>query len=249
MIAVSVNNLSISYNTEAVVNNLNFDIPEASYVAIVGPNGSGKTTLLKTLLGIIKPQTGNISLFGEDINKINPLWLGYVPQIKTLDRSFPATAIELVVSGLNRKWSSFIKKSDMKTAMEALESVGAKSFAREQLANLSGGQLQRVYLARCFVRKPKILLLDEPATGVDLVCETSINKLIENYNKENNATIIMVTHDWSAAYHHTQLVLLINKEQVFFGKPDEAFSDVNLQKTFSHLGHHHKVKFGIKSNA
>ena len=247
--AVEINNLSVSFGDFTAIDNLNLQIPEGVFSAVVGPNGSGKTTFLKVLLGLIKPSIGSVKIFGEEPQKAASKKIGYVPQIKTLDRSFPAVALELVCTGITGTWTSRPDQSTIKKAMTALELVGAGGLAKKSLNTLSGGQLQRVYLARCFVRKPKLLLLDEPATGVDLVCESSVNSIIEAYNREENATVLMVTHDWSAAYHHTKYVLLMNKSQVFFGSPEDAFTDLNLQKTFSHLGHHHKVKFGIKSDA
>lgn len=247
--AVETMNLSVKYNETLALDNLNISIPSGAFVAIVGPNGSGKTTFLKVMLNIIKPSEGEIKIFDQPRKSIRPGFIGYVPQIKTIDRTFPATALELVLSGINHKWAGLKSKADVRKAIEALVLVGADGLAKQQISSLSGGQLQRVYLARCFVAEPKILLLDEPATGIDLVCETSLNSIIEEYIRKNDATVIMVTHDWSAAYHHTNTVLLLNKKQVFFGNPDDAFTDINLQRTFSHLGHNHNVTFGLKSNA
>lgn len=246
--AIETLNLSVKFDEFTALDNLNLKVEAGAYVAIVGPNGSGKTTFLKLLLNILKPSQGSLKIFGEDIKKVASGTIGYVPQIKTIDRTFPANALELVLSGINHSWVAMKSKQDMRKAMESLELVGAADLAKKQISSLSGGQLQRVYLARCFVAEPKILLLDEPATGIDLVCESSINSIIEEYNRKKGITVIMVTHDWSAAYHHTKYVLLLNKKQIYYGSPDEAFTDINLQKTFSHLGHHHKVTFGLKSN-
>ena len=244
--AIETNNLSVSYGDITALDNLNITIPAGSVVSIVGPNGSGKTSFLKVLLRIIKPSRGSLKIFGNSIDKNPSGLIGYVPQIKTGDKSFPATAIELVLSGKGHKWFASKSKDDKNKAIASLELVGAADIANRQISELSGGQLQRVYLARCFISSPRLLLLDEPATGIDLVCESSINSIIEEYNKKHGITVIMVTHDWSAAYHHSSLVLLINKRQVFFGMPDKAFTDINLQQTFSHLGHKHNVTFGIK---
>ncbi len=246
---ITARNLSAGYGNQKFIENINLDIPISSYVAIVGPNGSGKTTFLKTLLGLRKNYTGELIINNKKPENVPSDWIGYVPQIKTLDRSFPALPIELVASGLKRNWVGIINKSDKEKAMEILTEVGADSYAYQSIEKLSGGQLQRVFLARSLVRKPKILLLDEPATGIDLVCELSINKLINDYNKNHNVTVIMVTHDWSAAYHHTNYVLLLNKKQIYFGDSKSAFTDENLQLTFSHSGHHHDIKFGMKELA
>lgn len=247
--AIEINNLTVRFYENTVLENINLVLPQGSYAAIIGPNGSGKTTFMKSLLGLIKPGSGEIKILGKRLEELPLGTIGYVPQVKTLDRTFPAKAYELVLSGKNGKWPAFVSKQEKLEAVEALAVAGAEEYADSQINTLSGGQLQRVYLARCFANKPKILLLDEPATGIDLVCETSINKNIEEYNKKENATVIMVTHDWSAAYHHTEYVLMLNRSQVYFGKTDAAFTDDNLQKTFSHLGHNHNIKFGMKNNA
>lgn len=249
-VALKVDSLSVYLNKLHILRDLSFELPVGEYMAIVGPNGSGKTTLLKTVLGLISATDGRIKVFGNDISEHNSK-ISYVPQVKTLDRTFPAQSIELVLSGLNKKWSFSISKTEKKLAYEMLEKLSASHLADKQLNKLSGGELQRVYLARCLITNPSILLLDEPATGIDLVCEKSVNHIIAEYNKNFNTTIIMVTHDWSAAYHHTSYTLLLNKQQVYFGPSDKAFTDLNLQRTFSHMGHDHGIKFGLKevSNA
>ena len=246
--ALEVSNLIVNINGNLILDNINFNLKAGSYLSIVGPNGSGKTTFLKTLIGLIKPSSGTLKLFGYNVDEMPLDLIAYVPQIKTLDRSFPAIAIELVVSGLRKGWTWRVSKEDKVLALDILEKVSALDFAYKKLDELSGGELQRVYLARSLVRKPRILLLDEPATGIDLVCEISINKIINDYNKNFGTTIIMVTHDWSAAYHHTNNVLMINKNQIYFGDSHNAFTELNLQKTFSQMGHKHGVTFGLKEN-
>lgn len=243
-IALSVKNLGVSYDKNEILNDISFDVPVGEYVAIVGPNGSGKTSLLKTILGLNSKFSGSIE-FPSNSNKKSNSNIAYVPQIKTLDRTFPAEAIELVLSGLNRSWLSTSSKKDKKMAYEMLEKVSANHLANRQLNQLSGGELQRVYLARCLITNPFLLLLDEPATGIDLVCEKSVNHIIAEYNREYKTTVLMVTHDWSAAYHHTSYTLLLNKHQIYFGESTKAFTDINMQRTFSHMGHDHGIKFGL----
>ncbi|MCO5250001.1 MAG: metal ABC transporter ATP-binding protein [Candidatus Kapabacteria bacterium] len=243
---LEVSNLKVVLGQNTVLEDINFKLPSGSYLAIVGPNGSGKTTLMKTLIGLVKPATGNVKMFGADIDDLPPGTISYVPQIKTMDKSFPARAIDLVMSGIKRRWSFKINSHDSDRVAAIMHEVGAGDFIYRPLAALSGGELQRVFLARSLIRNPKILLLDEPATGIDLVCELSINKLITEYNQKFGTTVIMITHDWSAAYHHTNYVLLLNRRQVYFGESKTAFTDENLQLTFSHLGHGHGIKFGLK---
>lgn len=128
--------------------------------------------------------------------------------------------------------------------MEVLDSVGAVHLANKQLSTLSGGELQRIYLARSFVRNPKILLLDEPATGIDLTLESDIYNLIDDYRKKNKSTVIMVTHDWDTAYHHSDRVLILNKQVVCYDKPDIAFNDGSMRRAFGHIGHKHNMILG-----
>jgi len=245
--AIKTTNLTVEIGNNIILDNINVEINKGDFVAIVGPNGSGKTTFLKALLNIIKPAAGEIKSFGNKLDEIDPGDIGYVPQIKTIDRSFPANAIELVLSGVRARWLGVKTREEKKLAIQMLSLVGAEGYAKKQISELSGGQLQRVYLARCFASNPKLLLLDEPATGVDLVCEATINEIIEEYNKRRGVTVLMVTHDWTAAYHHTNKVMLLNKQLIYFGNTGEAFTELNLMKTFSHLGHKHKVTFGLKS--
>lgn len=245
-ITLSIQNLSVKKGDLVILDKINFDVESGSYVSIVGPNGSGKTTLLKTIIGLNKDYTGKILLFGEEIDANNADKIAYVPQVKTLDRTFPALALELVISGFKKKWSWRITKHDREMAMDYLARVGAERFAYNKLNELSGGELQRVYLARSLSKNPKLLLLDEPATGIDLVCEQTINSLLDEFNKKLKTTIMMVTHDWSSAYHHTNNSLLINKHQIYYGESKAAFTEENMQFTFSHPGHHHGVSFGLK---
>ncbi|MBI5325670.1 MAG: metal ABC transporter ATP-binding protein [Ignavibacteriae bacterium] len=242
-IAIEVKNLSVIFTRYSALENINLGIPFGTFVSIVGPNGAGKTTFLKVILGLIKPNHGVINVLGKSAGELSPFDLGYVPQIKTLDRTFPALPIELVSTGLNAKWPAAIGKDDNKIIMDSLERVGAGNLARRPLNKLSGGELQRIYLARALIRKPKILVLDEPATGIDWIGEKDIHKIIDEYKTDFNATIIMVTHDWESAYHHADFVLLLNKVAVCFDKPEKAFTEDYLSQTFGHVGHKHEMLF------
>ncbi|MCA2004341.1 MAG: metal ABC transporter ATP-binding protein [Ignavibacterium sp.] len=242
MSAVEVKNLSLSYGDIKILENLNFSVPENSFVSIVGPNGAGKTTLMKILLGLIKDYSGEIKIFEKKPDEINPQMIGYVPQIKTMDRNFPALAIELVASGLLRKWPWSVGGKEKDNSLKALSLVKAEHLAYRPLAELSGGELQRVCLARSIVRNPKLVVLDEPATGIDAIGEADLYNLLEKYQQNSKATVLMITHDWHVAHHHSDFVLLLNRKQVSFGSPEDALSEVNLRTAFGHIGHEHKVK-------
>ena len=239
---IEIRNLSLSYGDIKVLENLNLIVPEGSFVSIVGPNGAGKTTFMKILLGLVKFDSGEVKIFGKSPNEVNPALIGYVPQIKTMDRSFPALAIELVTSGISQRWPWFVKGDEKQKSMEALSLVKSENLANRTLSELSGGELQRVCLARSIVRNPKLVVLDEPATGIDAIGEADLYNLLEAYQQKSNATILMITHDLHVANHHSDFVLLLNRKQVSFGPPAEALSENNLRTAFGHLGHVHKNK-------
>ena len=230
-----------STNT-TILENLSFSLNAGDFVAIVGPNGAGKTTLFKLILGMLKPNTGTITFPLFEKSKS----IGYVPQVKTLDKNFPATVLELVCSGITNSWNFFINKSMKQQALEVLESIDAKDLALKPLAKLSGGELQRVYLARAIIRKPRLLLLDEPSTGIDFVCENEIEKIILELNNVHNTTIMMITHDISSAYHHSNKVLLLNKSIVAYNTPKESLTDNNIMLAYSNHNHSHNIKVGLK---
>lgn len=243
MITVVVTkNLSFNYEGIAALSDINISIPEGKFVSIVGPNGAGKTTLLKILLGLIKSYTGTITVFGKNPDEVDPTLIGYVPQFKTMDRKFPAIAIELVASGLIKKWPWRIRGKAKNLAYEALSLVKSEHLAERSLSTLSGGELQRVCLARSFVRNPKLIVLDEPATGIDAIGESDLYNLLENYQSKTGATVLMITHDWHVAHHHSDLVLLLNRNQISFANPKEALSENNLRIAYGHIGHVHSLK-------
>lgn len=237
--AIEIKNLSFSYDEIKVLENISLSIPDNSFVSIVGPNGAGKSTLMKILLGLIKYEKGEVSIFGKTPAEADPSLIGYVPQIKTMDRNFPALAIELVTSGLTRRWPWSVKGNEREKSLEALAMVKSVNLAERTLSELSGGELQRVCLARSIVRSPKLVVLDEPATGIDAIGEADLYNLLEAYQEKSKATILMITHDWHVAHHHSDYVLLLNRKQVSFGIPKEALSENNLRIAFGHIGHEH----------
>ncbi|GAA5334429.1 MULTISPECIES: metal ABC transporter ATP-binding protein [Thermus] len=242
MWALEVEDLSVRLGEFWALEGVSLKVPEGAFVAIVGPNGAGKSTLLKALLGLV-PFRGRVRVLGRSLAEADPRWFGYVPQIKAFDRTFPALAVELVATGLLGRWPFRLSPSVRAEALRALERVGAEGLAERPLGRLSGGQLQRVYLARAFVRRPRLLLLDEPATGVDRAGEVDLYRYLEAYQQESGATVLMVTHDWEAA-HHASHVLVLNRRVVGFGPPERALSEECLRQAFGHLGHAHGLYWG-----
>ncbi len=207
----------------------------------VGPNGGGKTTLVRALGGLLAPRQGTIRLFGAPVEARDPHRISYVPQVKLLDRRFPALAIELVASGLHRRWPWRLGKEDRRRAQEALEAVGAPMLAGRPVAELSGGQLQRVYIARGLVRRPDLLLLDEPATGMDRPGEGELYRILDQFQRERQGTVIMVTHDWSVARHHATHAIILSRTPRGFGPAAETLTDVALRDAYGHTGHPHPM--------
>ncbi len=245
--AVEFEDVSVRFGSYTALEGINLKIPAGAFVAIIGPNGAGKSTLLKLVLGLLRPTQGRVLVFGVPAPRAPAEWLGYVPQFKTLDRSFPALAIELVATGIRRRWPFRLSPLEKKASLEALRRVRGEELAHRRLARLSGGELQRVYLARAFVRRPRLLLLDEPATGMDVLGEADMYRMLERYQGEHDATVLMITHDWEAARHHATHVLVLNRRVIGFGPPERALSDECLRRAFGHEGHPHELSFSVGS--
>ncbi|MER3444503.1 MAG: ABC transporter ATP-binding protein [Meiothermus sp.] len=248
-LAVQTFELGVRFGDFQALYGVNLAISPGSFVAIVGPNGAGKSTLLKVLLGLDPGNlrdgearlTGRTEVFGQAPKALPPGWVGYVPQVKSFDRSFPALALEVVVSGLRRAWPFRITPHEREVATAALEQVGAAHLAGRRLGRLSGGELQRVYLARSLVRRPRLLMLDEPATGVDAVGEADLYRHLEAYQQQSGATVLMITHDWEAASHHASHVLLLNRTVIAYDLPAVALCHECLSRAFGHVGHAHNA--------
>ncbi len=247
-IVVEARNLSVNFGKYCVINDISFSVKKLEFLTIVGPNGGGKTTLIKTILGLIEPTNGKIKVFGVSPKELNYKDIGYVPQIKTIDRGFPAKVYELVATGLTGKWSFLYTKEIRREVRDVLTFCGIEHLENRQVNKLSGGELQRVFLARSIIRKPRLLLLDEPATGIDTLAETDFSVLLETLQKDSQTTIIMVTHDWEYAFYHSTSVLLLSRIIISFGAPKQVFTEENIQKTFGHFGHEHKIEFIIEKN-
>lgn len=245
---IELNQLSVKLGEHLTLEDISLCVPDNAFVAIVGPNGAGKTTFIKVLLGLVSPYAGSVKVFNRQPPQVPPAWVGYVPQVKTMDRSFPALSIELVFTGLSQRWPWRMHKFERQKVLSALEQVGAAHLAHRPLGRLSGGELQRVCLARGIVRQPKLLILDEPATGIDAVGEADLYNLLERYQKNSDATILIITHDWHTATHHADHVLLLNRQLISFGAPQQALHEENLRRAYGHIGHEHELKFLVKTD-
>jgi zinc transport system ATP-binding protein len=233
-----VNDITVRLGGRLILDSVRFRAERGDFVAILGPNGGGKSTLIRAVLGLVPLASGTIA--SETGNAI----IGYVPQVKTLDRAFPATAVELVASGRLGRWPLRLGPDERDMATTALERVGARKLASAPLARLSGGELQRVYLARAIACSPPLLILDEPEAGIDRAGALDLFDILETYRREQQATIVMVTHDWDVAYHHASSVVLLNRRVVASGTPGAALTDAAVREAFGHVGHAHDVVGG-----
>ncbi|MBI1292569.1 ATP-binding cassette domain-containing protein [bacterium] len=242
--AIRLHHLGVSLGTwEALIDvSLEFD---EGFLALLGPNGAGKSTLVRTILGLVPATSGSVEVMGREPRAIPARDIGYIPQIKTLDRDFPALPVELVASGLRASWPWSVRTDERSKAMAALDRVGMASKAERPLGRLSGGEMQRVYLARALVRQPRLLILDEPATGMDALGEADMYRLLELYRRESGASVFMITHDWEVARHHASHVLLLNRRPVAFGPPKEVLTGDNLRRAYGHMGHSHSMELPL----
>jgi manganese/zinc/iron transport system ATP- binding protein len=222
--AIKVEDLHVNYEKRSVLWDISFEIPKGQMVAIVGPNGAGKSTLLKSLLGLIKPLTGKISVQSH---------IAYVPQRESVDWDFPITAEEVVLMGRFGKLGLFgkIKKADREAARAALEQVGMSAYAETQIGQLSGGQQQRLFLARAILQDEDLLLLDEPFSGIDLATEKAIIALLRK-QKELGKTILIVHHDLPTVPEYFDWAVLLNTRLVAYGPIAEIFTKNNFARTF-----------------
>lgn len=209
--AISVSDLSFSYDSTEILRNVNFTILEHEFIGVFGPNGGGKTTLLKLLLGFLQPKSGTIKIFGKTPTEAEQL-MAYVPQKMKFDPKFPINVLEVVQMGQLSHLNFFgrLDQTLKKEAERALEHVGLSKFSKQPFGTLSGGQAQRALIARALVSRPKILLLDEPTAGVDVQGEKELFLLLKGLKKE--MTILMVTHHLSTAIGEVDRVLLVQKE-------------------------------------
>ena len=214
--------VSFQYGSEPVIEDVTLSVGKGEFVAVLGPNGSGKTTLLKLALGMVKPASGTVTLFGEPINGARPgRRVGYVPQkVDAMDARFPATVEEIVAQGLYRGFDPLaIWRRNSQAAVQALETVGMADLRRRRMSSLSPGQQQRTLIARALAREPELLVLDEPVAGVDAAGQEQLYAMVRRLNGERGITILLVSHDIGAVMREAQTVACINRSLVFHGPP------------------------------
>ena len=226
---LSCRDVTVAYDSKIAVDHVSFEVNEGEYVCIVGENGSGKSTLLKSILGLVPLKCGSVS-FGPEVHRKR---LGYLPQQTNIQKDFPASVYEVVLSGcLNRRGlKPFYSKADQEQAMQHMERLGIGDFKKRSFSALSGGQQQRVLLARALCATDKLLLLDEPVTGLDPLVTEELYQLIVQLNRDLGVTIIMVSHDISSATQYADKILHINQSLLFYGDT-KSYVNTELGKRF-----------------
>ena len=217
MAQLTCQDLCVGYDGKSVLQDLNFAVSSGDYLCIVGENGSGKSTLMKTILGLQPPIRGRI-LTGDGLRKNE---IGYLPQQTVVQKDFPASVKEIVLSGCQGRCGSrpFYNKEEKQLAIDAMDKMQITQLARRCYRELSGGQQQRVLLARALCATQKMLLLDEPVSGLDPKVTAELYARIEKLNREDGITVIMISHDIAAAVKYASHILHIG-DTVFFGTKD-----------------------------
>ena len=211
------------YDSATVIEDVSFVIGRGEFVAVLGPNGSGKTTLIKLALGLLQPASGMVSLLGQSPREFRA-WerLGYVPQrVEGMNVHFPATVEEVVAQGQYRGFDPIAiwRRKGHVGVLQAMETVGVAGLRKRKISSLSVGQQQRALIARALVRQPELLVLDEPAAGIDVAGQEQFYTMLRRLNAEHGLTILMVSHDIGAVLREATTVACINRTLVFHGPP------------------------------
>ena len=237
--AVEISNLTVKYPEVVALDDVSFVIEQGDFLGIIGPNGAGKSTLFDSMLGLNTTYTGTIKFFDQDITKSKKYHkeIGYVPQKPEFEKNFPATVSDVVRMGLRNE-------SDENKIDEILQQLWIHELRNRRIGELSGGQLQRVFIAKALVNNPKILILDEPVTGVDQQSIELFFNILRELNSKQGITIIWSSHDLDAVNRLANHVACLNRTLFFHGESEKFFSNDELVKQYSeasmqeHMHHH-----------
>ncbi len=215
---IEIKNLTLGYDNHIVLRNINMTIEENDFICVVGPNGSGKSTLVKGILGLIKPIKGKVKY-----NNLKQNFIGYMPQETKVDSNFPASVYEIVLSGTLNKlgFRSFYTKKGKELALENLKILGIEKLKDNNFCDLSGGQRQKVLLARSLCATSKLLILDEPSNNLDSKSKKELYETIVELNKKRGITVIMITHDLDHDNLLGNKILSLREDEIFFGSTEE----------------------------
>lgn len=240
---IELKNVNYSYGDGLAVENVNLEVHRGDYLGIIGPNGGGKSTLLKLTLGLLKAQSGEILLYGKPVNYFqNWSRIGYVSQHTThIDSNFPMTVEEVVNAG---RYSGlglfrFLGKKDHEKVQNALEKVNMWEYRKRLIGDLSGGEQQRIFIARALAGEPEIIILDEPTAGVDIKTQKQFYSLLQKLNTELNLTLILVSHELDIVAHESTEIAYINRALVYYGIPREFMKSEYFEKLTGKGKHSH----------
>ena len=239
MSIVEINNLTVQYPDVKALDDVSFTVNQGDFLGIIGPNGAGKSTLFDVMLNLNTKYQGTLKFFGEDIKKSKKYLkeIGYVPQKPIFEKNFPATVNDVVRMGLRTE-------SDENKIDEILQQLWIHELSNRRIGELSGGQLQRVFIAKALVNNPKILILDEPVTGIDQQSIELFYGILRELNSKQKITIIWSSHDLDAVNQLANHVACLNRTLFFHGISEKFFSDDELVKQYSeasmqeHMHHH-----------
>ncbi len=232
---IELEHVYVMYQTHLAVKDVTMKVRQGEFLALLGPNGAGKTTLVKTILGLTEPVSGTVRVFGVPPKELGERrsWIGYVPQVTKIDPNFPIRVFDIVLMGRYGRIGLFRRPSraDKEAVMRSLEMVNMADHVDRRFGDLSGGQQQRVLVARALVSEPKLLLLDEPTTGVDVTTSTSVYDLLTELHRQG-ITIVMVSHDVGVVSQYVDKVACINQSLVVHGPPKEVMTEDALSDMY-----------------
>lgn len=229
---ISIKNLSVNYFGTCALENVSVDIPFGSSVGIIGPNGAGKSTLIKSILEVITKSNGSVTINGEDIKQYKKK-IAYVSQKSEVDLTFPITVRDTVMTGTYPNLKLFQRpgKKERQIAQIAMEQVDIVGLANKQISNLSGGQLQRVFIARALAQESDIFFLDEPFVGIDLMSEKIIVGILKKLRSEGK-TVLVVHHDLHEVEEYFDQLIILNKQLIAYGDVQNVFTTKNINKAY-----------------
>jgi manganese/zinc/iron transport system ATP- binding protein len=229
---LEIHDLTVSYDQNPVLWNVDLSLPAGNLVGILGPNGAGKSTLIKAIMGLIPPTSGFVKIFDKPLNDVRAR-ISYVPQRESVDWNFPASVLDVVMMGTYGKLGLFRRpgKKEKELAMQSLEQVGMAGFSKRQISELSGGQQQRVFIARALAQEADLYLMDEPFAGVDMATETAIFQLLRDMTTSGK-TVIVVHHDIHSAMNFFDWLIMLNLHLVASGPKESVMNEEMLRKTY-----------------
>lgn len=242
---VEVKNLSFGYGDKLVLDNVDLYVKEGDFMGIVGPNGSAKSTLLKLTLGILRPNAGEVRLFDTPIAQFKDWYkIGYVSQrVRDFNLSFPATVEEIIAANLHHSMGAFkfLTKKHKEKIDQVLEIVGMQDYKKRLIGQMSGGQQQRIFIARVLASDPRILFLDEPTVGVDAKSQQQFYELLGRLNKELNMTLVMVSHDIGVITKQANRIACLGNQKIFIDRTEDFDQENYIRSVYgeyAELLHH-----------